>query len=367
MPPSTSPWARDDTGSNMVDRVQFHSRRGKGDFTRNDTHFAEPWATDLEDAGVPPPGFFGNGWKHPDKPPRHVPPSTLPYATDFLEPRHPDITLKPNQEKIHPSDFNKIHKHKLQSTGMAFLEQRAEESAGNFSQDARKDYLSELKAQMDGQKVRVGAFTKSRPPCSARLLRLFPQATRYEILTLFFCFHDKGGSQDGKLETLGVEHRPRARSAAEDFRKVRRRRKRHAHNRRFAVYFPNPADCLLLCMEYSLHCMEYRAYPFQSRIYKSRKTQTDTLFYQLQELKHVVKHPRVIAAFQLPRSMNHEEIEEFIEEIDINGDGVIDFDEFIAFIDAKAGDRAQMSEADKANLAKSGPGSHSLRRMKNEL
>jgi hypothetical protein len=113
--------------------------------------------------------------------------------------------------------------------------------------------------------------------------------------------------------------------------------------------------------------MEYRAYPFQSRIYKSRKTQTDTLFYQLQELKHVVKHPRVIAAFQLPRSMNHEEIEEFIEEIDINGDGVIDFDEFIAFIDAKAGDRAQMSEADKANLAKSGPGSHSLRRMKNEL
>ncbi len=34
---------------------------------------------------------------------------------------------------------------------MAFLEQRAEESAGNLSQDARKDYLSELKAQMDGQ------------------------------------------------------------------------------------------------------------------------------------------------------------------------------------------------------------------------
>lgn len=277
MPPSTSPWARDDTGSNMVDRVQFHSRRGKGDFTRNDTHFAEPWATDLEDAGVPPPGFFGNGWKHPDKPPRHVPPSTLPYATDFLEPRHPDITLKPNQEKIHPSDFNKIHKHKLQSTGMAFLEQRAEESAGNFSQDARKDYLSELKAQMDGQKA------------------------------------------DRRMENLkhwGWNTGP----APDPRRKI------------FEKFDVDGSGTLTI-----------------------------------EELKHVVKHPRVIAAFQLPRSMNHEEIEEFIEEIDINGDGVIDFDEFIAFIDAKAGDRAQMSEADKANLAKSGPGSHSLRRMKNEL
>ena len=61
----------------------------------------------------------------------------------------------------------------------------------------------------------------------------------------------------------------------------------------------------------------------------------------IEELKKVVRHPRVIAAFQLPHSMTHEELEEFCEEIDINGDGVIDFEEFIQFIDAKAGERVQ--------------------------
>ena len=102
MPPSTSPWARDDTPPTMLDRVQKPTRRGKGDFTRNDFHFSEPWATDLKDAGVPPPGFFGNGWKHPDAAPRSVPPSTLPYATDFLELPHPGISLRPKQENIRP-------------------------------------------------------------------------------------------------------------------------------------------------------------------------------------------------------------------------------------------------------------------------
>ena len=102
MPPSTSPWARDDTPPTMLDRVQRPTRRAKGDFTRNDFHFSEPWATDLKDAGVPPPGFFGNGWKHPHIEPRSVPPSTLPYATDFLELPHPGISLRPKQENIRP-------------------------------------------------------------------------------------------------------------------------------------------------------------------------------------------------------------------------------------------------------------------------
>mgnify|MGYP001244787491 FL=1 len=273
MPLSTSPWARDDTSSTMVDRVQFHSRRAKGDFTRNDTHFAEPWATDLEDAGVPPPGFFGNGWKHPDRPPRSIPPSTLPYATNFLELPHPEISLKPNQEKIHPTDFNRIHKHKLQSTGMAFLEKRPEEEAGNFSQEARKDYLNELKAQMDGQKA------------------------------------------DRRMEKL----------------------KHWGWNVGRA---PDP-----------------RRKIFEKFDYDGSGTLT------IEELKKVVRHPRVIAAFQLPKAMNHEELEEFCDEIDINGDGVIDFEEFIEFIDAKAGERAGASDV----VGMEGAGPHSLRKLKNEL
>jgi hypothetical protein len=272
MPPSTSPWARDDTPPTMLDRVQKPTRRAKGDFTRNDFHFSEPWATDLKDAGVPPPGFFGNGWKHPEIAPRSVPPSTLPYATNFLELPHPEIALKPNQEKIYPSDFNQVRQHNLQSTSMAFLEKRAEESQGAFSVEARKDYLSELKAQMDGQKA------------------------------------------DRRMEKL----------------------------RHWGWNTGPPPDP--------------RRKIFEKFDYDGSGTLT------IEELKKVVRHPRVIAAFQLPHSMTHDELEEFCEEIDINGDGVIDFEEFIQFIDAKAGERAQ-GDVDLTH----GAGSHSLRKLKNEL
>ena len=61
--------------------------------------------------------------------------------------------------------------------------------------------------------------------------------------------------------------------------------------------------------------------------------------------------------------MNHEELEEFCDEIDINGDGVIDFEEFIEFIDAKAGERAGASDV----VGMEGAGPHSLRKLKNEL
>ena len=88
--------------------------------------------------GRAPPGYFGNGWKHPTRQPASTA-RTLPYATNFLELPHPDITLKPNHEQIRYEDFNQIHKHKLQSTGMAFLEKREGESAGPFSAEAKRE------------------------------------------------------------------------------------------------------------------------------------------------------------------------------------------------------------------------------------
>jgi Ca2+-binding EF-hand superfamily protein len=155
---------------------------------------------------------------------------------------------------------------------MAFLEKREEETQGAFSQDARKDYLSELKAQMDGQKA------------------------------------------DRRMEKL----------------------------RHWGWNTGPPPDP--------------RRKIFEKFDYDGSGTLT------IEELKKVVRHPRVIAAFQLPHSMTHEELEEFCEEIDINGDGVIDFEEFIQFIDAKAGERVQ-GPVDLTH----GPGSHSLRKLKNEL
>jgi hypothetical protein len=172
MPPSTSPWARDDTPPTMLDRVQKPTRRAKGDFTRNDFHFSEPWATDLKDAGVPPPGFFGNGWKHPEIAPRSVPPSTLPYATNFLELPHPEIALKPNQEKIYPSDFNQVRQHNLQSTSMAFLEKRAGGVPGRvLGRGAQRTTSPSSRRRWTGRRRTAawknsgtGAGTPARPP-----------------------------------------------------------------------------------------------------------------------------------------------------------------------------------------------------------
>lgn len=252
MPPSTSPWARDDTPPTMQDRVIIPGKRAKGEMSRNDLRFDEPWATDLPDAGVPPPGYFGNGWKHPTRQPREHPPSTLPYATNFLELPHPEIALKPNHEQIRYEEFNQVHKHKLQSTGLAFLEKREGENAGPFSPDAKREYLTELKAQMDGQKadrrmesLKHWGWNVGPPPDNRR-----------KIFEKF----DRDGS--GTLST--------------------------------------------------------------------------------DELKKVIRHPKVIAAFKLPNSMTPEEVEEFVQEVDVNGDGEIDYDEFIQIIDAKAGSKAQV-------------------------
>ena len=250
MPPSTSPWARDDTPPTMQDRVVIPGKRAKGEMSRNDIRFDEPWATDLEDAGVPPPGFFGNGWKHPTREPKEHPPSTLPYATGFLELPHPDIALKPNHENLRREDYNQIHTHKLQSTGLAFLEKRDGETQGAFSAEAKRDYLMELKAQMDGQKA------------------------------------------DRRMEAL----------------------KHWGWN-----VGPTPDP--------------------RRKIFENfDKDGSGTL--SIDELKKVIRHPKVIAAFQLPNSMTHEEIDEFVQEIDENGDGEIDYDEFIQIISAKAGSKA---------------------------
>ena len=40
--------------------------------------------------------------------------------------------------------------------------------------------------------------------------------------------------------------------------------------------------------------------------------------------------------------MTPEEVEEFVQEVDVNGDGEIDYDEFIQIIDAKSGSKAQV-------------------------
>ena len=49
----------------MMDGVQFQTRRAKGELSRNDMYFEEPWGTTEKEEdrvkGVPPPGFFGNG------------------------------------------------------------------------------------------------------------------------------------------------------------------------------------------------------------------------------------------------------------------------------------------------------------------
>ena len=260
MPPSTSPWARDDTPPTMQDRIIIPGKRAKGEMSRNDLRFDEPWATDLPDAGVPPPGYFGNGWKHPTRQPREHPPSTLPYATNFLELPHPDITLKPNHEQIRYEDFNQIHKHKLQSTGLAFLEKREGESAGPFSAEAKREYLTELKAQMDGQKA------------------------------------------DRRMEAL----------------------------KHWGWNVGPPPDNRRKIFE------------------KFDRDGSGTL--SIDELKKVIRHPKVIAAFKLPNSMTPEEVEEFVQEIDVNGDGEIDYDEFIEIIDAKAGSKAQVIRKGKNEL-----------------
>ena len=47
--------------------------------------------------------------------------------------------------------------------------------------------------------------------------------------------------------------------------------------------------------------------------------------------------------------MTPEEVEEFVQEVDVNGDGEIDYDEFIQIIDAKAGSKAQVIRKEGTN------------------
>lgn len=157
LPPSTSPWARDDQPPTFTDGVQFQTRRAKGELSRGDIYFEEPWGTTekSEDRvkGVPPPGFFGNGWKHPDRPPRPVDYSNLPYGTRLTTESRPPPALKPNQERPKLEEVGVETRFRKVSTGMAFNEVRPGEKAGAFAPDAKKKYLAELKLQMDGQKA----------------------------------------------------------------------------------------------------------------------------------------------------------------------------------------------------------------------
>ena len=157
LPPSTSPWARDDQPPEMMDGVQFQTRRAKGELSRNDIYFEEPWGTTEKEEdrvkGVPPPGFFGNGWKHPERPPRPVDYSNLPYGTRLTVESRPPPALKPNQERPKLEEVGVDPRFRLRSTSQAFNEVRPGESAGAFAPDAKKKYLAELKLQMDSQKA----------------------------------------------------------------------------------------------------------------------------------------------------------------------------------------------------------------------
>ena len=141
----------------MMDGVQFQTRRAKGELSRNDIYFEEPWGTTEKEEdrvkGVPPPGFFGNGWKHPERPPRPVDYSNLPYGTRLTVESRPPPALKPNQERPKLEEVGVDPRFRLRSTAQAFNEVRPGENAGPFAPEAKKQYLAELKLQMDGQKA----------------------------------------------------------------------------------------------------------------------------------------------------------------------------------------------------------------------
>ena len=249
LPPSTSPWARDDQPPEMMDGVQFQTRRAKGELSRNDIYFEEPWGTTEKEEdrvkGVPPPGFFGNGWKHPERPPRPVDYSNLPYGTRLTVPPHPPPALKPNQERPKLEEVGvQDPRFRLRSTSQAFNEVRPGESAGAFASDAKKKYLAELKLQMDSQKAN----------------------RRMEHLQHFGW--DVGSKPDPRREL-------------------------------FAQFDQDGSGTI-----------------------------------DAMELRQVMRHPKVRAAFKMSGDgkdqLTEEEIDAFAAELDKDGDGEISYDEFIA-------------------------------------
>ena len=158
-PVSDSPWARDDKDPSHLDDVIIPGRRKTGAFSRAFVDFVNdaPYAKDPKMNGVPPPGYFGNGWEHPSRNPSRNESTQLPYGVEYNEPpvnNYP--TEKPNHirptRNMYP-DKTGLNKQGLMSTGLAFFENRPAEKMGMFSDEARQKYLGELKEQMDAQKA----------------------------------------------------------------------------------------------------------------------------------------------------------------------------------------------------------------------
>ena len=134
----------------MQDRVVIPGSGAKGEMSRNDIRFDEPWATDLEDVGVPP-GILRERMEAPDARAEGAPPA-LPTPRASSSSRTRTSRSSPTTRTF-GGGLQPDPTHKLQSTGLAFLEKRDGENQGAFSAEAKRDYLMELKAQMDGQKA----------------------------------------------------------------------------------------------------------------------------------------------------------------------------------------------------------------------